>query len=227
MSIKSKVVAAAAALTLTGGIGLAGMIPASAATPSCGSSCADFFSLVFGSHHHPNFVVDVFKQAQRTGQPIILFRTSNSDPAEDFTYSAQGTVHDFFLAGLVSAALNLHFSAFQAFEIEYAPFGAETGLCVGVGTTAATGTPVSLQPCGVSSKTIWVVDKTELIKGHFAPLINGSDTNFSHPFVLTFPQDAFPTDVPRPQLITWPLTKFSNGTVNDRQMWSANLGVLP
>jgi len=221
MSIKSKVIAAAAALTLTGGMGLAGAIPAGAATPSCGPGCVDIFSLTFGTHHHPNFVVDVFKQAQRTGQPIILFRTSNSDPAEDFTYSAQGTVNDFFLAGLVSSALNLHFSTFQAFEIEYAPFGADTGLCVGVGTTAATGTPVSLQPCGVSAKTIWVVDKTDAIKGHFTPLINGSDTNFSHPFVLTFPQDAVPTDVPRPQLITWPLTKFSTGTVIDRQMWSA------
>ena len=226
MSIKSRLVAAAAALTLAGGVGIASAGGASAATPSCGHGCVDVFTLVFGSHKHPNFVVDVFKQAQRAGQPIILFRTSNNDPAEDFTYSAQGTVHDFFLAGLVSASLDLHYHALQAYELEYSPFGADTGLCVGVGSTAVSGTLVTLQPCGVSAKTVWVIDKFDA-KGSFAPLINGSDTNFSHPFVLTYPQDSFPTDMPRPVLQTENLQKFSNGTVNDRQMWSANLGVLP
>jgi hypothetical protein len=227
MSIKSRIAAAAAALALAGGAGIASAGGASAATPSCGHSCVNVFSLVFGTHHRPNFVVDVFKQAQRAGQPIILFRTSNNDPAEDFTYSAQGTVHDFFLAGLVSASLNLHYASLQAYELEYSPFGADTGLCVGVGSTAANGTLVTLQPCGVSAKTVWVIDKFDAIKGGYAPLINGSDTNFSHPFVLTYPQDSFPTDVPRPILQTENLQKFSNGTVNDRQMWSANLGVLP
>jgi hypothetical protein len=38
---------------------------------------------------------------------------------------------------------------------------------------------------------------------------------------------AFPTDNPRPQLTTWTLSKFSNGTVFDNQMLSASFGVLP
>ncbi len=226
MSVKNRIAASVAALALVGGAGIASADRASAATPSCGHHCVDIFSLTFGSHKHPNFVLDVFKQAQRAGQPIILFRTSNNDPAEDFTYSAQGTVHDFFLAGLVSASLDLHYHALQAYELEYSPFGADTGLCVGVGSTAGNGTQVTLQPCGVSAKTVWVIDKLDA-KGSFAPLINGSDTNFSHPFVLTYPQDSFPTDMPRPVLLTEELSKFSNGTVTDRQMWSANLGVLP
>jgi len=80
----------------------------------------------------------------------------------------------------------------------------------------------------VSAKTIWVVDSFDTIKGHFVPLINGSDTNFSHPYVLNYPGNgAFPTDNPRPQLTTWTLSKFSNGTVFDNQMWSANYGILP
>ena len=119
MSVKKRIVAAAAAVTLAGGVGIASAGSASAATPSCGHHCVDIFTLIFGSHHRPNFVVDVFKQAQRTGQPIILYRTSNNDPAEDFTYAAQGTVHDFFLAGLVSASLDLHYHALQAYEVEY------------------------------------------------------------------------------------------------------------
>ena len=228
MSIKSKIFAAAATLTMVGGLGAAGALTANAATPSCGHHCIDIFSRAFGTHKHPAFVIDVFQQKARAGQPIILWATSNHDAGEDFTVSNQGTVADFFKAGLVSSALNLHYSKFRAFEFEYAPDGAGTNLCIGVGTTAATGTPVALEPCGVSAKTIWVVDSFDTIKGHFVPLINGSDTNFSHPYVLNYPGNgAFPTDNPRPQLTTWTLSKFSNGTVFDNQMWSANYGILP
>jgi hypothetical protein len=228
MSIKSKIFAAAATLTMVGGLGAAGTLTANAATPSCGHNCIDIFSREFGTHKHPTFVLDVFQQKARAGQPIILWATSNFDAGEDFTISNQGTVADFFAAGLVSSALNLHYSKLHAFEFQYTPDGAGTNLCIGVGTTAATGTPVALEPCGVSAKTIWVVDSFDTIKGHFVPLINGSDTNFSHPYVLNYPGNgAFPTDNPRPQLTTWTLSKFSNGTVFDNQMWSANFGILP
>ena len=40
-------------------------------------------------------------------------------------------------------------------------------------------------------------------------MINGSDTNFSHPFVLTYPSNGYPTDIPRPQLMSSNLTGFS------------------
>jgi hypothetical protein len=242
MSIKSKVFAAAATLTLAGGLAAAAPLTASAATPSCGPSCIDIFSREFGTHTHPNFVVDVYRQAVRIGQPIILFRTSNSDRAEDFTVSFQGLVSDFYAAGLVSAAVNLHYGNGSvaaidepAFEIEYAPDGVETGLCMGVGVTAAPGTKVSLQPCGVTSKTVWILDEADspqTLNGGYVPLINGSDTNFSHPFVLSYPRNGYPTDIPRPQLTTQNLTGFSNGfgpivgTVPDYQLWGANFGVL-
>ena len=104
MSIKSKFLAAAATLTLVGGLSAAGTLSANAATPSCGNSCINIFLREFGSHHHPNFVMDVWRQAARVGQPIILYRTSNTDPAEDFTVAMQGTVNDFLKAGLVSPA---------------------------------------------------------------------------------------------------------------------------
>jgi len=226
MSMKSKIFAAAATLTLAGGIGAAGTLTANAATPSCGHSCIDIFSREFGTHHSPNFVFDVSQQKARAGQPIILYRTSNYDPAEDFTVSAQGTVADFYAAGLVTASLNLHYSHFEAYEFEYAPNGAESGYCVGVGSTAVDGTPVALEPCGASSKTLWVVDSYDTLPGFYVPLINGSDTNFSNPYVLTYPGNGYPTDIPRPQLITWTLSKYSTGAVFDNQLWSADFGVL-
>ena len=255
MSIKSKVFAAAATLTLVGGVGAAGALSAgsaSAATPSCGYTCIDIFSHNYGSHHSPSFVLDVLRQGDKVGQPIILFRTSNSDPAEDFTISNQGEVSDFYTAGLVTASLALHYGGLgceiyhpgtstcvryfpddYAYEIQYSPYGVDSGLCAGVGTTAVAGTKVTLQPCGVSSKTVWIVDSADSTFSGYVPLINGSDTNFSQPFVLTYPASSYPTDMPRPQLYVTNLTGFQGaggfpqGTIDDNQLFGFDQGVLP
>ena len=263
MSIKSKVLAAAATLTLFGGVGVAGALTAgsaAAATPSCGDSCIDIFSHQFGTHLEPNYVVDVLRQGEKVGQPIILFRTANFDPAEDWTLAFQGTTADFFAAGLVSSAVALHYGCIAgvnfpdcygfgkpaaindpAFEIEYAPFGVDSGLCMGVAATAFNDEGVSLQPCGVSSKTVWIADIFDSLNTLFngyVPVINGSDTNFSQPFVLTYPNDSTPTDKPRPQLVVTNITGFSNtsppffipgpelGTVDVNQLWGADFGIL-
>jgi len=253
MSIKSKVFAAAATLTLVGGVGAVGAFSAgaaSAATPSCGFTCINLFSREFGHHTSPNFVMDVLRQGSNTGQPIILFRTSQDDPAEDFSLAFQGTTSDFYAAGMVSSAVALHYgcthSVFPncdagvddpAFEFEYAPYGVDSGMCTGVGTTAAQGTKVALEPCGVSGKTVWIADTADspaTLRSEYVPLINGSDTNFSHPFVLTYPSNGYPTDTPRPQLVTKNLTGFTQGvffapelgTVDDTQLWGGDFGIL-
>jgi hypothetical protein len=277
MSIKSKVLAAAASLTLVGGAGLAAVATtgtANAATPSAGPGAIDLFSHQFGNFADPQFVLDSFKQGDVAGTPIILFRTSNADPAEDFTVDNQGLTSEFFAAGLVSSALALHYGCtdgafgacsptignpsdtgvgydFEAYEFMYSPFGVQTGLCVGVGATAVAGTKVTLQPCGVSGKTIWIAadvlhyyDRRTHSGGAIPtglwqfeqPLVNGSDTNFSQPFALTYPNSSYPTDTPRPQLYTTNLLGFSQswtpgdpdaGSLNSNQLWSADAGVLP
>ena len=226
MSVKRKILAAAATLTMAGGLGAAGALTASAATPSCGNSCIDIFSYEFGHHASPNFVLDVYRGTARAGTPIILYRAANNDAAEDFTVSFQGTVADFYAAGLVSAALDLHYSHFYAYEVEYSPNGVDSGYCVGVGSTAGNQTPVALEPCGSSSKTVWVVDSFDTIRGGYVPLINGSDTNFSHPYVLHYPGNGYPTDTPRPQLNTYELQKYSNNSVYNNELWGADFGVL-
>jgi hypothetical protein len=124
-----------------------------------------------------------------------------------------------------------------AFEIEYAPYGVDSGLCLGVASTAVEEEGVTLQPCGVSAKTVWIADifdsPSTLFNGYI-PLINGSDTNFSQPFVLTYPASGYPTNMPRPQLQVDNISGFSQGfppgpelgTVNDNQLWGADFGVL-
>ena len=52
-------------------------------------------------------------------------------------------------------------------ELEYSPFGVDSGLCVGVAATAAAKEGVTLQPCGVSAKTVWIGDSQGL-PGHAA-----------------------------------------------------------
>jgi len=261
VGLKRIIAAVLAALTIIGGVSASGVVTAGAATPSCGQGsslasigCTDIFSRAFGTHSTPNYVLDVLRQGAKVGQPIILFRTSNTDPAEDFVPSIQGTTADFYAAGLVSSAVALHYGCVAgsnfptcttagvvtgvddpAVELEYAPYGVDSGLCVGLAATATAKEGVTLQPCGISAKTVWIIDANDspatLSRG-YVPVINGSDTNFSHPFVLTYPSDGFPTDKPRPQLFVTNLTGFSNGigspigSVDDTQLWGADFGVL-
>jgi hypothetical protein len=259
--IKSKILAVAAALALTGGVGTAGVlgtaVTASAATPSCGANCVNMYVEEYAGSTltAPQFVLDVFQRHIKIGQPVILFRSSNADPAEDWTYANQGTVADFYQAGLVSSALALHYGCTttvvdtlqipcapngtddEAYEIEYAPNGVDSGLCLGLATTAVSGEGVSLQECGTSARTVWVQDifsndaSPSLPPGgpDFWAAINGSDTDFSNPFVLTYPADAYPTDKPRAQLEVDNLQQFSQGSPADytTQLWTAFAGVLP
>jgi hypothetical protein len=221
MSIKKKVFAVAATMTMVGGVSAVGLLPAGASTPSCGASCVTGFSQEFGS----SFVVDVFRQGETAGQPVILFRASNSDPAEDFIISVEGTVDDFNVAGLVSNGLALHYGSLDAYELEYSPYGVDSGLCMGVGSTAGNGTPVALEPCGESGKTVWVVDTLDdNTNPNYVPLINGSDTNFSDPYVLHYPANGYPTDSRRPQLNTYTLQEYSDGTVYNNELWGENDG---
>jgi hypothetical protein len=251
MSIKSKVFAATATLTLVGGAGAMGALTAgsaSAATPSCGDTCVEFFSAEFANDGSPNFVLDTLRQGEKVGQPQILFRTSDTDPALDYTISDQGLVSDFYAAGLVSSAVELHYGGgitsvepggdgfpdLEAYEIEYSPYGVDSGLCTGVAATATANEKVTLQPCGESSRTVWIIDSEDTDINSNAPLINGSDDNFSQPFVLTYGASAQPTDTPRPELYVANLTGFQGanglptpGTVDDNQLWGEDTGVLP
>ena len=140
-------------------------------------------------------------------------------------------------------AATIAFADDPAFEYEYAPFGVDSGLCVGIGrhrlasntgrdpaavrrvgqdrVDLDVGAPVPTNPFGTAD------DTGALARGYF-PLINGSDTNFSHPFVLTYPNNGYPTDKPRPQIQVRNLTGFSNGrgpvigSVNSNQLWSVS-----
>jgi hypothetical protein len=254
MSIKSKVLATAASLTLVGGVlavsTLATSTAAKAETPSCGAFnffCIDVFSKQFGTHKDPGFIMDVFRQGARVNQPIILFRISSGDPAEDFTIDDLVNPKTFspFTVGQLQAlsggtlfapiTANL-FAKSLVVEFEYAPFGVNSALCVGAQGAATAplfnGNLVSLQPCGFTARTLWIINSSNPIFAFvngFTSLINGANTNFSHPFVLTYPQEGFPTDIPRPQLQIHQVETFSSGVpfIVTNQLWGADFGTIP
>ena len=117
MSMKRKVLTAAAALTTIGGLATVDTGSASAATPQCGDACISFFSKVLGTPAQPNFVEDILGGVARVGQPVILKQASGSDPSEDIIPHG-GTVADFYAAGMVSAAANQHYGSLRAVQQE-------------------------------------------------------------------------------------------------------------
>jgi hypothetical protein len=254
MSIKSKLLAAVTTLTMIGGVAAVAALPArtaAAATRFCGPRCIDFFSRQAGTYRHPGIVLDVLGQRKKAGQPIGGFRASRHDPGEDFVVSFRGKVSELHSAGLVTDWLALRYGGLgcqvyrpasrkclryypdvYAYEIEYAPLGADTGLCVGTPGAARDGTPVSLQPCGASARTVWVVDLAHSVgprTSHpFAPLINGSESGFTLPYVLTYPGGPRSSGAPWRQLATRTLRLPAHGgTAGASQLWGAGFGVLP
>jgi hypothetical protein len=224
MSLKRKVLATAAMLTVAGGLSTVGTLPATAATPQCGPHCIQIFSAKFGTNANPNFVETVFQGVGTTGQPTILARPSSSNPAGDLIAVApgMGMVSDFFAAGLVSAAVNQHYGSETAAQIEYAPFGKPTGLCAALATTAYQSEGLSLQPCSTPGTTVWIIDTADspaTAPARF-PIVNGSTTDFIHPFAMTIHGN--PAHKRFPQIKVQRL-RGNPDHVRVNQLWGANV----
>ena len=228
MSIKSKVLAAAAALAVIGGVSTAGTLSASAATPGCsqnGNTCVQIFSKRFGTPASPGFVESVFLGLPFAGVPTILQRTSTSNPAGDIIIPAAGTVSQFYAKGMVSAAVNSHYGAEKAVQVEYAPRGVPTGLCAAI----ATATPyqdegLTLQPCTTPGTTVFIIDTADspATAPVYFPIVLASTTNFVHPFTMTFPGQADPAHRLFPQIKVQHLMG-NPANVPDDQLWGADI----
>jgi hypothetical protein len=157
MSIKSKVLAAAAVLTLAGGLSAAGTVAASAATPQCANKC-----LTPRSAAYPGFVETALFGIPLRGVPTIVSPAAGWNPAEDFTVpTGHPVTASYFSAnGMVSAAVASQYGGpgYLALQIEYAPYGKPAGLCSGIATTAYQDEALSLQPCSTPDTTVWILD---------------------------------------------------------------------
>jgi hypothetical protein len=223
MSIKTKVLAAAATLTITGALSTAGTLPASAATPQCGQACIQIFSAKFGTYANPGFIETVFLGIPAAGVPTILHRASSSDPAGDFIIPRAGPVSTFYADGMVSAAVNAHYGSETAVQVEYAPYGKATGLCAAVATTAYQNEGLSLQPCSTPGTTVFILDTADspATAPDYFPIVNASTTDFTHPFTMTIQGN------PAHQL--FPQIKLQHlignpANVPDNQLWGSEFG---
>jgi hypothetical protein len=186
LSIKTKVLAAAATLTIVGGLGTAGALPAGAATSQCGQACVQIFSAKFGTYANPGFIESVFLGIPAAGVPTILHRASSSDPTGDFIVPQAGLISTFLAEGMVSAAVAARFAGETAVQVEYAPYGKATGLCAAVAFPAYQNEGLSLQPCRTPATTVFILDYGDApaAKPYF-PIVDASTTDFAHPFTMT------------------------------------------
>ena len=226
MSIKKMVSrGAVAAVALAGCVGGAMALPATAATPECGATCLSVFSKELGTYAHPNFVEHVFGGVASVGTPTGLAPASGADSSEDFMNPHQGTVSDYYAMGLVSAVVNAHYGTLQASQLEYTPGGTPTGLCVGIDQDPYQNQALSLQPCTVPGRTVWIIGSSPTTPGFF-PIISGATTDFSRPFAMSYPWQV-DTSVQLPPIRLRHLEFFGpDRALHDTQLWGVGRGPL-
>jgi len=229
MSIKTTLRAVVATLTIVGGASAAAPLSASAETPACGQYCIGVFSSELGTYAQPNFIEHVFGGTASVGTPTGLNPVSSSDPSEDFMNPHQGDVSDYYKLGFVSAEVNRHYGTLKASQLEYAPLGMPSGLCVGVATAPFSGEALSLQPCTIPGRTVWIIgtalSPTTAADGFF-PIISGATRDFSHPFAMSYPRRVNTNTTLPPIRLRHLRFRGPDRTVPERQLWGVELGVL-
>lgn len=228
MSIKRKARTVAAAL-LIGSVSAIATQGASAATPACGGSCLSVFSSELGSYASPNFVEHVFGGKARIGTPTGLTTASSSDASEDFINPHPGTVADYYALGMVSAAVNRHYGALTASQLEYTPAGNPSGLCVGIATDPFQGQALSLQPCTIPGRTVFIIDTADspatASQGLF-PIVSGATRDFVHPFTMSYPRNVDTAAALPPIRLRHLEFRGPNGGVPAKQLWGVAKGAL-
>ena len=217
MSGMRKAVAGLAGLVVAGGACLGGIAAApiaGAASAACGHSCSSLYNQKFGT-------ADVSAVSGGTAAPnqAVVLAAAAPSTTEDWTVALQGTVNDFVSAGLISATLGAHYGTDGAFEFQYTPGDSSTGLCLGIASGPAQGTKVTLQPCGVTARTLWINDAADA-SGGYAPYVSGNGTQYPAPFVLTASKVGG-------HFTTKALKTNKKGVIAKAQMWQLISGVLP
>lgn len=197
------------------------------ATPACGFNCFNLSSLELGRHTIQNvYIKGDTGTGGKAGQRLDLRHASNSRPNEDFTGAKIGTLSD-YCGSLISATSYVcvnYPGGYPVYESNWSPFGNESGLCAGLKQRNVTGENVTLQPCGVSARTMWVGDIADgtANDGHFyTPWVNASDPNYSHPLVLTVDAGTY---LPENQLKVQRLDFLTGGVVRDSQQFTLTFG---
>jgi hypothetical protein len=198
------------------------------ASAACGDGCFNLYNLAFGPGEiqSANVPGDT-GVGGKVGQTINLSYATDDSPNEDFEGGYVGTVAQLCPEGQLSPYIcnfygrySIYHGDFPVYESNWAPWGNQTDLCAGVARPATAGENVTLQPCGVSGATFWVADISHALDD-YVPFLNGADTNFTHPLVLTVvsgPRIGRRLRLDRENLLT-------GGIVPDEQLFTLSIGI--
>jgi pimeloyl-ACP methyl ester carboxylesterase len=156
---------------------------------------------------------------------MVLDKASNTNTASDIVPHLN-KVSGFYAMGMVSADVNAHYGSLFAAQLEYAPSGNKTGLCVGLAAPAYEYESLSLQPCTTPGSTVFIVDSLDAPTATpmYTPLVLGSTDDFVHPWTMVY--DGYPTDHPTPRIRVNKLERDQNGAVPIDQLFGTAHGVL-
>jgi hypothetical protein len=228
MGVK-RTIRAAVAVLVAAGVSAAAPVAASAGTPQCGPECIGVFSNELGTYAQPTFVEHVWGGTARIGTPTGLTRASGADSSEDFVNPHPVLVSDYYNLGLVSAAVNRHYGTLKASQLEYAPLGVPSGLCVGTAVNPYQNEALSLQSCAVAGRTVWVIGTSlspaTAVHGFF-PIVSGATSDFSHPFTMSYPRHVDTSETLPPIRLRHLEFLGADKTVPPQQLWGVKFGPL-
>ena len=203
------------------------------ATSACGAYCSDYSSLLLGPGTIMNAYVagDTGAVPSHPGQPVNLKYASNSHPNEDFTLQQVGTVSQFCGSLLNSASVAcIDFAGsepsgidYPAYELNWTPYGNESGYCAGTVGTPYNGKQVKLVTCGKSEGSLLIDEGNDLTTGGltYDSYITGATSQFSHPYVLSVdPGSAGPAN----QVRLSAQNSLTGGVAKDSEMFAATAG---
>ncbi len=227
MSLKSRLLMCSAGAALAAGVVTASPLSAGAATDACGTSCISVFNRGLGTHEQPNIVETILGGKAKAGTPVVLAPVAPGDPSQD-TIPELRSVKAYYDAGLISPEVYNRWAGFPAVQIQYAPLGVKSGLCVGLDSAPRQGQGLTLQPCSVSSRTVWILDSTGASSpdGSFFSIINSSTTNISRPYAMDYAGPAPAGATPEPIRVRHLQFTGRDRLLSDRQVWSVVGGSL-
>lgn len=147
--------------------------PATAATPACSQTCTEVvspqlagqtqFAVVPGSAGHARHA--------KAGDHLVFRAGTRADSNEDFGPAWSTATVGWYCHGgpqQIRGYLCSRDRGDVALEMQWLPDGYQSGLCAGVATAAA-GEQVTLQSCGKTTRTVWVIKGGELINAGGGP----------------------------------------------------------
>jgi hypothetical protein len=192
----------------------------------CAGTCFSLYSRQLGFGLTMNAHIPGDKGIGGTaGRKINLHLAKNARPNENFVPSAIGLVWQFCgTGGSVSFAADSyacqHYQNLWIFEAQWSPSGNESGLCAGVSRGGRASESVTLQPCGVSARTLWIGDRLNGLggdcryAGNYCPWVNGAGVDTNLPLALTLDPKSL---VPANALKVEPLALANGVAGNDQE----------